>query len=113
MTRKPSGYFKGRKCCICGSDRTYINCSDTPVWSRCRCNRKDCTKFICHSCEHKRYEKESHNSLTNRRKRAQDCRIGNIDIDNERGKSILIEMVVAKVRKLENYNIKARSFYRS
>lgn len=49
MPITPSWYFKGRKCCKCGSDKTYID-GQTPKWRSCTCRKKSCTKWLCYWC---------------------------------------------------------------
>lgn len=41
--------YKERKCCICGGNDTYIY-QGSPKWHIHRCNKENCTGYICYSC---------------------------------------------------------------
>lgn len=46
---------KNTKCCKCGNNKTRIKWLDlegkeVPDWRRHRCNRKDCTSYVCYDC---------------------------------------------------------------
>ena len=50
MPATPSWYFKGRKCCRCGSDTTFMDGGTSPKWRGCKCGNKDCSKWLCYDC---------------------------------------------------------------
>lgn len=50
MPATPFWYFKGRKCCRCGSDKTHLEGGTSPKWRSCKCGKQDCTKWLCYDC---------------------------------------------------------------
>lgn len=58
MPRRYPGYFNGRKCCVCGSDKTFIKNTGSPLWFNEKTGVNN-GRFVCYDCHHGiiRYEK--------------------------------------------------------
>lgn len=111
MPKRSIVYLKGRKCCICGGHKTYIDNSGRNVWiSHRRCDRKDCTGWLCNKCWNKYYQKNDINSQHNLMKTLRNWRTGELDIDSDSGKGFIVEAIVAKVRKLDVFCISQDNF---
>lgn len=68
MPKTPSWYFKGRKCCKCGSDKTHMDGGISPKWRSCMCNKEDCTKWLCYWCFYEIQKIKRHNEKEERLK---------------------------------------------
>ncbi len=89
--------FKNRKCCICGSNETYIKNTGEPWWIRYKINGNwDRKSHLCMKCHIK--------------ERSPDCKNRQFRITHSYGKGIIGEAVVMDVRKIKNYNIEVNNF---
>lgn len=103
--------YDGIKCCMCGSDNTYskgldFEGKDMPIWRTCLCDKESCTGHICVDCYQLYDPKSSHN----KRKSETKSRTGHVNIEDESGKGLIGEAVIAKVRGLEIVAIKLDNF---
>lgn len=39
--------FNGVKCCACNTDKTSVRNDGRPRWYECRCDKENCTRYIC------------------------------------------------------------------
>ncbi len=99
------------RCCICNSDKTSIDRDGYPVWRKYKdeMGNWDKKSYSCHSCYMDIYNKSANGSHTMMRL-LRSVRTGNIYIYGDKGKGLIVEMVVAKVRRLKNINIETDNF---
>lgn len=98
--------FKVRMCCICGGNKTYIQHSGTPLWFSHRCNKENCTGWLCSKC----YSKFDPNSEVNIIKSMRQSREGTLSIGVTTGKGLIGEAIIAKVRNLKIISIELDNF---
>lgn len=107
MTKKSPGHFIGRKCEICGSDETYIDCYGRRSWSYNKDKDGNWTGgYLCNKCFNK-YDPDSYDNI---RKHMRKVRTGCIEKGSNQYKSIISEATVCKVLGIENLNIKNDNF---
>ena len=108
MPIKPKSFFENRKCCDCGSNRTTQGFG-SPRWHKHRCDRMDCSKWLCHKCYSKIQNKspDSYNSLI---KLMRQCRNGYFDIKKEMCKGCIGVEIVVNTLGLKNINIENDNF---
>lgn len=108
MTIKPKYYFENRRCCICGSSKTTQGFG-SPRWHNHRCNKEDCSKWLCHKCYSKIQHRlpDSHVSLI---KLMRQCRNKDFDITKEMCKGCIGVEIVANTLCLKNANIENDNF---
>lgn len=92
MKRKK--YFEGRTCCTCGGSNTWMR-GDTPYWYVHKCEKENCSGYICGSCQCK-----SRSALRNEKFYLYDDRI----------KWLLGECVVCKTIGVKNRNFGEDNF---
>jgi len=106
--------IEGRRCCKCESSDTYIQPNGTPSWYGHKCDKADCTGWLCRNCYRMKYyfdkEKFDPNSQANTMKSLAHVRTGQIDKYDNKGKGLIHEFVVMKIRKVKNYNIESNNF---
>lgn len=110
--KTPIGYFDGRKCCVCRCHNTYMS-GNSPKWYMCKCGKKYCTKYLCHNCWHKKYYRDHEgdaNRWDNVIKSLANIRTGQVSIYDDKGKGIIGEAIVAKIRKLKILAIELDNF---
>ena len=90
-----------RKCCICGSNDTYIRPDGIHIWLSCKCGKENCTRWLCSSC-HQRYDPDSNHSLI---KSMRHSRNGSLDRFSNDGKAVIGQWVAAKTLGLRDLNI--------
>jgi len=98
--------FEKRICCICGSDHTDKNVLDCPIWINHKCDKIDCTKYVCHSC----HKKIQYRSFSSGYYIAQ-WRIGELDPSSPSGKGFIGQQIVAKRYGIEDCNLKMDNFH--
>ncbi len=76
MPITPPWYFKGRKCCRCGSDKTHLDGGTSPKWRSCKCGKNDCTKWLCLSCFYEIGKIERRKATEDRLKNIKCCECG-------------------------------------
>lgn len=107
---KSQSRFKGRKCYRCGSKETYMKNNGRPDWRRDVIEKnRSSDKFLCSRCFGKDYQNLP-NSQNNIIKSMRQCRTGQLDIYSETGEGLIIEAIVAKVRKLKVLSIELDNF---
>lgn len=107
MTIKPKSYFEGRKCEICESDKTYIDCYGRSSWFYNKDENGNWTGgYLCSKCFNK-HDPYSHNNI---RKYMRKARIGGLGKGDNHYKSIISEATVCEVLGIENLNIKNDNF---
>lgn len=101
-------------CCECGSRDTYVY-NDYSAWHNHKCDKKCCTKYLCHKCYTRNYQKNDPYSQNNIMKRILPCRTENIYVksfdrlsDNDKGR--IGEDIVAITLGLENQNDKSNNY---
>lgn len=77
MSKKP--YKTSRICCNCKSNDTYIDPGGIKHWHKCKCQKDECTKYLCHVCYGRDYQKNNPNSTNNTIKSIANCRTGNLN----------------------------------
>lgn len=88
------------KCCRCGGG-TWINPDGRHVWNKCRCDKPNCTTYLCHKCKAKDYDKE---------RRVTAWRTGNLSMYSNTGKGFIGAQIVAKTYGLDDCNVKMNNF---
>lgn len=96
--------YKPKKCCTCRIENINV------TYLRCKCNKKECTRHLCHKCWDEYYRKNNPNSHPNLVKSITNIRTGNLNRNSEKGKSIIDQAVVAKILNIEDLNIKKDNF---
>lgn len=110
MTKKPPSYYKGRKCCICGNDKTYIRPNGTSEWSKYYDNIGNWTgQYMCKEC----YNKDYNRNHIDDRKFIANCWNKRIKKGDSQGEGLVAEAITAKVRflkvlSIETYNFKSK-----
>lgn len=96
--------FEKRECCKCGSKDTYTY-QGSEKWMTCEC----CTGYICMNCYDKgRYNNNGGNK--NDEKLLRNSRTGELYKYSEKGKGLIFESSVIKVRQIINCNIDNDNF---
>lgn len=102
--------FKGRKCCKCGSDKTYMKSPESPLWCRYYDDKGYWTgDYICNKC-HLDIMNNLPDSYKNLIKSMRKCRTGDISFSDNLGKAMICQAVVAKILGIEDLNIKTDNF---
>lgn len=94
--------FRERICCNCGSTETIIEGS-TPIWGHCKCEKIDCTMYLCNKC--RMNVKNIYQKLN-----AQ-WRNGKLDPFSNVGKGFIGQQIVAKTYNVEDCNLKMDNFH--
>lgn len=76
MPATPAWFFKGRKCCRCGSDKTHLDGGVSPKWRSCKCGKQDCTKWLCLNCFYDIGKSERRRIKDERIKNTKCCKCG-------------------------------------
>jgi hypothetical protein len=102
--------LKGRVCCVCGSDKTYIDNSGVHQWNtyKDKNGNWDGKSFTCKTCHRKELfelEKMDPNSHYNYMKSNAKYRTIGFDIEDSRDMFIIGESAVCKVLDIDNINI--------
>jgi len=100
------------KCAKCGSSDTYINTGGTSDW-RIHYDEKgvwDRKSYECKRCNQGDYQRYSEDSQNNIRKGISNSRNSQIYIYSRRGKGLIGEAVIAKVRSLKVVSIESDNF---
>lgn len=98
--------YRPKKCCICGDTKTYVNNSGTSQWCSHKCDKDNCTGYLCRKC-YDMYDVDSPNNL---RKSTANCRTGNTSKGSPQGRSIIYQAVIVKVHDIVDLNIKNNNF---
>lgn len=95
----PEGYFDGRKCCVCGNEKTGKNNNSNPLWYKYYDKKGlwDKKSWLCSRCYFKFYKRLPGSVLNVDAK----WRKGLLELNDSSAKGIIGEAVVAKVRRLE------------
>ena len=103
-----------KRCCICRSTDTYIYPDGYSQWNAHKCDKYNCTRYICNKCRSKEYYRDivkfDPNSSDNWKKSVRKFRNKQIDPKSETGKGFIGEMIVAKTRGLKNCNLELDNF---
>lgn len=103
--------YEVRKCCRCGSNKTYTNSRHIPGWIKDRDDNGDWTlEWICGLCYGNDYQKNNPNSQHNLRKDVANIRTGNSNIDGSHYKGLVGELTVCKTLGAKNRNIEDNNF---
>ena len=101
------------KCLKCNGNDTYVQPGYSPDWRKYRGedNKQewDGKSFLCKKCYSKIYSSLPE-SQCNIIKRLSNLRVGQLAIHSKRGKGLIAEAVIAKIRKLEIIGIKSDNF---
>lgn len=97
---------RGKRCCACGSADTYIGPNLNPQWSKHVCDKKNCTRYICHNCWHIYYNNLPDSVLNANSK----WRNGMLDSSSTNGKGFIGQQIVAKAYGVEDCNLKMKNF---
>ncbi len=89
------------KCCKCGGG-TYIDTCGRHQWHKCRCDKENCTTYLCHRCNSKDYDKERNSMAA--------WRTGSLSMYSSTGKGFIGAQIVAKTYELDDCNIKMNNF---
>lgn len=103
--------FKERKerketCCVCGGTYTAKNFNGVPIWLNHKCEKIYCTEYICTICYNKISHRLPHGELSINSQWRNDKLVKN----SEKGKGLIGEVIIAKVRKLEVLCIEMDNF---
>ncbi len=111
MVKLPKGTIERRICCECkcGKEGTYRNNSGSYFWYSCQCGGKDCTGWLCHKDYTRRQSRKS-GEYIDMMKSIADIRTSNVKVDNDKGRYIMSQAVVAKILGIEDLNIKNDNF---
>lgn len=106
--------LKERVCCLCGSDKTYIDNSGRQSWFEHKCDRNICTGWSCNKC-HRKMLQQLPDSQNNIRKILADARTRYIDLNNfdnltDSEKGRIVEQIVVDTYRIENYNKKVDNY---
>lgn len=98
-----------RVCCICSTNETYINKLGINQWHNCKCNRKDCTGYLCNKCNSKKlyYIPGGQQDII---KKTTQCRKGSLDRFSNNGRSFIGQWIAAKTLDLKDLNIENNNF---
>lgn len=109
--KKPTKRSKceGRKCCICGSNNTYIY-NGISRWRKYRDEEGNWYKtlWLCHTC-YNRIQYHMPGTYSNIKKSLAKCRIGELSLEDDLLLGLIGEAVVANVRKLKVISIEINS----
>jgi len=93
--------MSNRKCCICGNSDTYVDIDGVAHWLKEYNERKVFTgRYICTKCNSEKRNSDK-NSYANLIKSMTKSRIGDLSIRDNKGKGLIGEAVIAKVRGLK------------
>ena len=103
--------FKERKerkeiCCICGGTYTAKKFNSVPIWLNHKCEKIDCTEYLCTIC----YNKINHRLPRGELSVNSQWRNDKLLKNSEKGKGLIGELCIAKVRKLEILCIEMDNF---
>lgn len=107
--------IKERKCCVCGSNKTYIDNSGVYIWNRYKDinGNWDGKSYTCKKCHRKEIfelEKIDPDSHYNYMKSNAKYRTKGFDKNDSRDKFIIGESVICKVLDIDNINIIENNF---
>jgi len=107
MVKMPRDYLTGRICCECkcGNEGTYRNNSGSYFWYSCKCGNESCTGWLCHK-DYTRRQSHKQGGYVDTMKFLTDVRMSNVKIDDDKGRYIMCQVVVAKTLKIDDLNIK-------
>lgn len=90
-----------RICCICRKNTTYIDPRGWKHWFKHKCDRKDCTEYLCRQCWDRYDKNSSHNKIKSMAK----SRLGQLTVYDTYGKGIIGAQTVAKTLGVDDYSI--------
>jgi hypothetical protein len=85
-------------CCNDKSHKTYISSGGYECWYKHKCQKTDCTGYLCSNC----YQKYDSNSSHNKEKSKKDCRNNNLDPNSTQGIGYITATLVKKFLGIED-----------
>lgn len=95
-----------QKVCCIHRDNKNARGDDITKWRKHKCDREDCTGYVCYRCFMK-YDPNSHYNMI---KSIANSRSGQLDKYVATGRGLIGEAIIAKVRELEIISIKLDKF---
>jgi len=99
-----------KKCCKCGNTETYVHPDGYEHWYSHKCDKKNCTGYLCQTCWSAYDIENNPNNQNNMMRSMANVRNCQLDIYSTSGKGFIIEAIIAKERHIKIYNIEIDNF---
>jgi len=90
-----------RVCCVCKKHTTYVDSRGWKQWYKHKCDKKDCTGYLCKQCWDKYDDDSSHSIIKGMTK----SRLGQLTLYDTYGKGIIGAQTVANTLGVDDYSI--------